>query len=363
MKESPYIIEVTRIEIQQDELKPIPSERLTFEVLSPKRAIASLSVRQGPDKSKVTAVVEFRGDALILSRTEGDCDVQRVATVLRIHYLERYEKDGLRILGNRKDGKICDCTLEDPDHFHKFLHLLHTIGGLEYHVPERQESGVTPRGAPSKEGHEIRAELADRVYTPLLKEISLWKEPRRGGFSEWVRLEQEQRLWVKKVPQPIVDLLNETRTLFDTKGKLWIHVRSLIEDALNSTAPTIFGAENVQGLSNFEFRLLTKPGGTETLSIIWIWESEKDLSNYVMDFIESNYPPGTGYQMETWAVSRPSGTVKPVGRTNETRELINKVLSYLMIKQPAREIIQTNHKIRDNSDKLLSLIDAELGKD
>jgi len=36
-----------------------------------------------------------------------------------------------------------------------------------------------------------------------------------------------------------------------------------------------------------------------------------------------------------------------VGKTDETRELINKVLSYLMIKPPAREVIQTNHKIRD----------------
>jgi len=205
--------------------------------------------------------------------------------------------------------------------------------------------------------------LADRVYTPLFKEISLWKNPGRGVFYEWIRLEQEERLWVKRLPQSIVELMNESRTLFETKSKLWIHVRGLIEDALKSSASTIFGPESVQGLSNFEFRLIAQPGGSESFSIIWIWESEKDLSNYVMDLIESNYPPGTGFSLETWAVSSPSGTVKFVGKTDETRELINKVLSYLMIKPPAREVIQTNHKIRDNADKLLSLIDTELAKD
>jgi hypothetical protein len=82
-----------------------------------------------------------------------------------------------------------------------------------------------------------------------------------------------------------------------------------------------------------------------------------------MDFIESNDPPGTTYSLETWAVSTPSGTVKFVGKTAETRELINRVLSYLMVKQPAREMIQSNHQIRDNADKLLSLIDVELGND
>lgn len=215
----------------------------------------------------------------------------------------------------------------------------------------------------SETPHEIRVELADRVYTPLLKEVSLWKELRGGQFSEWVRLDREQRMWTKMVPREIVDLLTEARSLLESRGKLWTTLNVLIENAIKSVAPDIFGPDNVREVTNFQFRLLAERGGDESLYLLWIWESEKDLSNYLMDIVESRYPPGTKWRLETSATTLPSGVVKLVGGTVETRELLNKVLSYLMYQPQAREFIKTNRKIRELADKLLSQIDAELGKD
>jgi hypothetical protein len=97
--------------------------------------------------------------------------------------------------------------------------------------------------------------------------------------------------------------------------------------------------------------------------LLWIWESEKDLSNYVMDVIESRYPPSTKWRLQTRATMLPSGTVKLVGETDETRELMNKVLSYLMYHQPARAFLETNQRIKNCAEKILALIDVELVKD
>jgi len=381
-------IHVKKITVQPSKYKPVSLDPVELDILRLKRAVVPMDVKEDSKDAKITAIIEFRGKALTLSLTEGDCDVGQVAWRLSKFHYSRYGKAGLRILSPLKAGRLCDCTLENPDDFLNFLHLIQTNGGLtvrvseqrgefgigqvesfklgakEYHVSEGQNDGaVSRKDGESKEGHEVRVELADRVYTPLLKEVILWKEPRRGNFSEWTRLHQEERLWVKKVPKPIVDLLTETRTLFESKGKLWTVLKGMIEDATSSFAPAILGRSNVENVTNFDFRLIVEGGGSETLYVLWIWESEKDLSNYIMDFIEPNYPPGTQWRLETWATTLPTGTVKLIGNKAQTRELINRLLGYLMGQQLAREFLRVNKNIKDHADRIISLIDAELEKD
>ena len=141
--------------------------------------------------------MEYRGDALILSRTDGDGEVKRVAEALRQYYSLRYGEEGLRIIRIRKDGKICDCTLTNPRHFSRFLHLIHNNGAFDYpltgNLPEISDhmNAVPVEG---REPYGIRIELADRVYKPLLKEIVTWNDPIRARFDEWTRLELDERM-------------------------------------------------------------------------------------------------------------------------------------------------------------------------
>lgn len=357
-KQTANIIQVTRIEIQQDELKPLPPDKLTLELLSPKRAIAALNVQENGDMTKLTAVVEYRGDALILTRTEGNCNVEQVARTLAADYLNRYGKQGLKILDNRKDGKVCRCTLTDPDHFHKFLHLLHNVGGLEY-GNNREIALSPPEPILSRED---RIQLADRVYTPLLKEVNNWNDPLMGRFSEWTTLAQEQRMWVMKVPKQIAILLNESRNMFLLRGKLWGVLEGLIQEAINLFAPTILGIAKAADYTNFDFRITPEIGTYISFYISWLWVSEKDLSNYIKDIVESRFHPGTQWGLETWAANRQGGTVVSLGYDRKTRQFLNKVLGYLMTKSEAGELVQLNKQIKTNGYEIRDLIDAELVK-
>src|SRR6267143_5540954 len=91
-------IEVIRIEIQQDELEPLPPDDLTLELLRPKRDVVTIRVQAGDRETRIRGVVEYRGDALILSRTDGEGEVKQVAEALGQYYTLRYGEEGLKII-------------------------------------------------------------------------------------------------------------------------------------------------------------------------------------------------------------------------------------------------------------------------
>lgn len=346
-----------------------------------------METQEDSKNARVTAVIEFRGKALTLALTDGDCNVGQLAWRLSKFHFSRYRKQGLRILSPPGTEKLCDCTLDNPDEFVNFLHLIQTNGGLtvkvseqrspeyggvgqvesfrlgskEYHFPQTRDVVPARRTkVASKQAHEIRVQLADRVYTPLLKEADQWKDPRSGSFYEWNRLQQEERLWVKKVPRPIVEVLAETGKLFKSKAKLWMVLKDMVDEAINVYGPEILGRSSIENVANFDFRLVAGPGNSKPLYIMWIWEAGKSLSNYVNDIMRTDYPPNTEWRLETWVTSLPTGTVKQVGNENQTRQLINKVLSYLAKQELARELLRMNRGIKDNASRLVNLIDAEL---
>jgi len=86
----------------------------------------------------------------------------------------------------------------------------------------------------------------------------------------------------QEIPQSIVELMNESRTLFETKSKLWIHVRGLIEDALKSSASTIFRTRKCPRVIQLEFRLIAQPGGSDRLYHLDMGIGERTFQNYVM---------------------------------------------------------------------------------
>jgi len=105
---------VKKIAVQPTKYKPVSLDPVELEVLRLKRAVVPLDVREDGREAKVTATIEFRGKALTLSVTQGDCDVGQIAWRLSKFHYSRYGKAGLRILSPPKPGKLCYCTLDNP---------------------------------------------------------------------------------------------------------------------------------------------------------------------------------------------------------------------------------------------------------
>ncbi|SRR6266487_3712574 len=133
---SEYIlsINVKKITVQPNKYKPLSLDPVELEILRLKRAVVSMDVEEDSKEAKVAAVVEFRGKGLTLSVTEGDCDVGQVVWRLSKFHLSRYGRSGVRILSPPHARKLCDCTLENPDDFVSFLHLIQTNGGVTIQV-------------------------------------------------------------------------------------------------------------------------------------------------------------------------------------------------------------------------------------
>ena len=127
-------IDVKKITVQPSKYKPVTLDPVELEILRLKRALVSMDIKEDSNEAKITAVIEFRGKGLTLSLTEGDCDVGQVAWRLSKFYFLRYARVGVRIHSPPHARKLCDCTLENPDEFVSFLHLIQTNGVLTIQV-------------------------------------------------------------------------------------------------------------------------------------------------------------------------------------------------------------------------------------
>jgi len=116
-----FSVEVDSIEPQRDDIDP---SRL-------KRGRAKIIVKEPSKNSVVTAVVEFRGNTLILSRVNGNCDLGEVGSRLHLEYSKKYPKESLKPDRVLERGRIRHYTVSNPAHFLDFLHLIHTIKGLD----------------------------------------------------------------------------------------------------------------------------------------------------------------------------------------------------------------------------------------
>ncbi len=117
-----------------DKFKPRDSEpiEIELEVIHLKRATGNLAVQHDSKESKFDWILEFRGNTLILSLKEGDLKANWVVEALEDDYRRRYRvEDVLYPISTREDGKVADSTVDDPQKFFEYLHLLHTLPGVQ----------------------------------------------------------------------------------------------------------------------------------------------------------------------------------------------------------------------------------------
>lgn len=364
-----FTIKVYRIVVQPDKYKPVSLKPVELEVLRLKRALVDVEVRNGQRESKLSAVIEFRGHALTLSRSEGDCNVDEVGRRLGIEYHRRYGKEGLRLIDNIFEGRrVCEYTVADPARFLDFLHLVKNRKGLDVYEGEAETVDFNTRLGvyPRKVIKEFQIQLSDRVYTPLLREVGTWEDPMRARFSEWTRLEQEERLWVRNVPEDIAKLLHEAKISFERIEKLRVALNELISEATGSYAKnwaSKLGPDRVDDIGSVEYRFVREPGGfVQGIHVSWLWELETSLSNYLADIIQLHPTPKAKWKLETWVYPRTGGAGIQVGGHWETRELIDRILRFLMSQEMARELREKNAKVKDLGKRILTRIDEELDK-
>jgi len=98
---------------------------IELETIHLKRAKGSFSVTHDSKESNFNWILEFRGTTLILSRTEGELEAEWVIEALESDYRRRYGvADILYPIATRDNGKVAHATVDEPQKFFEYLHLL-----------------------------------------------------------------------------------------------------------------------------------------------------------------------------------------------------------------------------------------------
>jgi len=105
-----FSVEVDSIEPQRDDIDP---SRL-------KRGRAKIIVKERSKKSFVTAVVEFRGNTLILSRVNGNCDLREVGSRLTLSIPRNTQRRASKQTESLSAGEYFTTRFQTPPIFSTF---------------------------------------------------------------------------------------------------------------------------------------------------------------------------------------------------------------------------------------------------
>src|SRR5207249_10440033 len=171
-------------------------------------------------------------------------------------------------------------------------------------------------------------QMAERVYTPLLKEVTTWLDPEHQGSGEWTRLKMEAPYWVRRVPKDITTLFNHAYSLFQDRWQLVANLNKLISDNTDRLSVEVLakaGHNTNDPLATIQFNIITEEGtGEHNIYIVWLWESDKSVSEYMNNLARKLYPMGTKWSMQTRASPRSGGAMKIAGGKEETMIWIGK---------------------------------------
>ena len=132
-----------------DKFKPVGTDPVEtdLETIHLKRATGSLSVAHDSKKSEFNWNLEFRGKTLILSRSDGNLGANWVVEALESDYHRRYgAEDALYPVATLNEGKVAHATVDDPQKFFEYLHLLKTFSRVQINnVASRRAKNLRKR--------------------------------------------------------------------------------------------------------------------------------------------------------------------------------------------------------------------------
>ena len=216
---------------------------------------------------------------------------------------------------------------------------------------------------PTTRQRQLPIELVDRVYNPLIKEVTTWRDnPTKAFFSEWNRLNIEERYWVKKVPSQITKRFEEAEILFGRISQLRLTVQTFISTTLSQLfgdswlAKAEFPKE--EGLGNVDFRVLIEENPVAVIYLSWLWESGKPLKEYIQTIVP-RIQPSAKLALRTTIFSSKGGTGKIVAENDETYAAIERIVGLLKDQEPASDLLRKLDRVKQLGDEILAAIDEE----
>ena len=130
------------VSLLNDKFKPLSLDpvEIELEVLHLKRATTTIFASDGSKESKFLAILEFRGSTLILTRSTGEVNANLVVDALETDYLRRYGMgEMLYPVTSLEKGRIVHSTVDDPQKFFEYLHLLKNLSTVQVrNIPTRR---------------------------------------------------------------------------------------------------------------------------------------------------------------------------------------------------------------------------------
>jgi len=123
-------IRVKGMSVQPSSYKPLSLKPVELEVLRLKRAKIDITVTEDHDESRLLGILEFHGRVFTLTRKSGNCDVGEVVDELAEDFVDRYGKEGLRILCTSPNRGECETIVSNAREFYDYLHAIKNRGGI-----------------------------------------------------------------------------------------------------------------------------------------------------------------------------------------------------------------------------------------
>jgi len=228
--------------------------------------------------------------------------------------------------------------------------------------PTNKSQFASHRETPTRH-KQLPLELVDRVFNPLIKEVRTWlDDPSPANFSEWKRVNLEERYWVQRIPQRIAQRFEEGAVLFEQISQLRLTVQTLIATALNDFFAESWLAKaefpKQDGLRNVDFRVVLDENPLRVIYLSWLWESGKPLKEYV-DTIVGRLPNSSMKLTLQTTIFSKSGTGKIVAGNDETYGAIEKIIGVLKSEKSAIDLLHKLKRIKELSKEILAAIDEE----
>ncbi len=327
------------------------------------KAVRDKSGLTGDGKSLMSEAFNLTNPAIMLNdlQTETDRDEQEGFMHLFMGAME-----GIR---NPQAHEIGD--LKDPDIALEYLALasllLRKLDQGKVLDPKTKLSLKLPlathRNSPVKQ-KQLPIELVDRVYNPMIKEVTTWRDdPTRAFFSEWKRLNIEERYWINRVPSQISLRFEEAQILFEAISQLRVTIQTFISTNLNQLFADSWLAKaefpKEEGLGNVDFRVLVDENPVAVIYLSWLWESGKPLKEYIETIVARIQNPSMKLALRTTIFSRRSGTGKIVAENDETYAAIEKIIGLLKSQESAQDLLRKLERVKKLGQEILDAIDHE----
>src|SRR6266567_7552490 len=266
----------------------------------------------------------------------------------------RWFRSGARFLashGNPRDNQL-SCGQNNWKGRKQILRVEESPGAQAVQVGDN--SRVKIETNPSQTAQQ----LAELVYTPLLKEATSWLDPITPTYAVWTwsNLEAENPYLIRLVPKDIAEIFNRAKLAWVQMSSLNLALFGAYEKAFVAARQKLNLTQARPGQSQVTFRILSGP---QFLGGVWLqklWVSGKTLSEYGKEFVDTNFP-GTD-----WELDLQIDGMTATEDNNTALQFAEVALTYLSHEPKAVELQKKYSELRKLGIKARPRIDEELGK-